>query len=42
MVDIVIKEYKPFEEFIENVDLANYHIHLDYLYGYSKLIFTIM
>eukprot|EP00102_Acyrthosiphon_pisum_P016155 XP_008187004.2 PREDICTED: SET and MYND domain-containing protein 4-like [Acyrthosiphon pisum] len=40
MADTVIKECKRFEDFIENVGYDEFHRHLDYLYGFIKLLFT--
>ncbi|CAI6359834.1 unnamed protein product [Macrosiphum euphorbiae] len=40
MADTVIKECKRFEEFLENVGYDEYHCHLEYLYGFIKLLFT--
>lgn len=40
MADTVIKECKRFEKFLNTVDRADYHLHLDYLNGFLKLLFT--
>ncbi|XP_060856260.1 SET and MYND domain-containing protein 4-like [Metopolophium dirhodum] len=40
MADTVIKECKLFEEFIEKVGYDEFHLHLNYLYGFIKLLFT--
>jgi len=40
MADTVIKECKCFDKFLDNVDRADHHLHIDYLYGFLKLLFT--
>jgi len=40
MTDTVIKECKLFEEFIENTVYKELYLHLNYLYGFIKLLIT--
>lgn len=39
MVDIVSTECEKFREFSKKVDPVNYHLHLNYLYSFIKLLF---